>query len=849
MIESLYFVGSLFLKQLEKMPQIYRADTIAEIVSGSLIRHEHKFALAYLLYDTRKILFPKESIFFAIKTKKNDGHKFIKQAYHAGVRVFVVENEFDNSIVLQDVSIIEVDSVLDALQELVAYHRELYNLPIVGITGSNGKTIVKEWLYQLLSPEFMITKSPKSYNSQIGVPVSVWQLNDETQMGIFEAGISKKGEMGKLEPMIRPSIGIFTNIGAAHSAGFNSIEEKIQEKLLLFHGVERLYYSPDYPTISEAIKVFANTHPDIEYKTWSFDSRQTVNLSIYKTEANRSKTILFARYKKQEIQLEVGFRDKASLENIAICWLYLLEMGYEASAIKQRFGLLSPLNMRIEQKSGINNTTIINDSYSLDLSSLAITLDLLSQQKKYPKRTLIISDILQTGKLDEEIYKELATLISQHPIDRLICIGKKISKHKNLFKKIEVQTHPSTNDFLKKTRMLNFDSESILLKGARKFEFEKIDRFLSDKLHDTVLEINLDALVHNFNFFKNQLMPHVQLMVMVKAFSYGYGSYELANLLQYHKADYLAVAYSDEGVRLRKAGIEAPIVVLNPERGSFNNIVEYKLEPVVYSFRVLKLFKQFINQLEKPVKLPIHIEINTGMNRLGFEPNLAYELGLRLKRNEQFFEVKSIFTHLASSQSLKFQDFTHLQIQDFESTYNILASAIDYSPTKHALNTAGILNYPKFHFDMVRLGIGLYGIDSSGQFQNKLQNVSTFKTVISQIRYVKKGETIGYNQMGVAHQDIKIATVAIGYADGVNRIFGNGKAQFLVNEKLAPTIGDICMDMCMIDVTDIDVQEGNEVVIFGDELPITQVCKQIGMIPYELLTSISERVKRVYLKE
>ena len=829
----------------------YKASQIAEITHGNLIFSGFEGVVQHLIYDTRRINQPESSVFFALKTAKSDGHLFLQQAYHAGVRVFVVEKNgeyLSNIFFAQDVSIIEVNNSLLAMQQLATYHRNLFSLPVVGITGSNGKTIVKEWLGQLLSPDFRVTKSPNSYNSQIGVPLSVWQLNNDSQMAIFEAGISQRGEMLPLQAIIQPNIGIITNIGTAHAQGFGSDFEKSLEKLNLFTQVQKLFYSPDYAPLQLAVTEFMRLYPETELCTWSCQPTQNADLTLLKSVEMDGESLLTCRYKAENFMVKIPFTDKASIENVLICLIFMLEKGYHLPLIQQRISRLQSLRMRLEQKQGTNNTLVINDGYSLDMSSLVVALDYLKNQKTFLAHTVILSDFADTDSFGKEIYAQIAELLQQHNIKKLVGIGREISKRADYFKNIET-THffEDTQSFL--NHKLRFENEVILLKGARKFEFELIDKFLSDKTHETVLEVNLDAMMHNFNFFKLQLRPKTKIMVMVKAFSYGSGSYELANLLQYHQVDYLAVAYADEGVKLREAGIKTPIMVLNPEKGSFSTILKHGLEPVIFSFRLLNLFLGFLSGIENKPKVPIHIEIDTGMHRLGFEPATIFELAQTLKKHP-FLEVVSVFSHLAAAEDAHLQEFTTMQINAFNDCYKVLCATLGYKPLRHLTNTAGIQRYPEAHFEMVRLGIGLHGIDSNLDNQEKLQQVSTLKTVISQVRELKKGETVGYNRKGIVERNSRIATLAIGYADGIDRTFGLGRAQFYVDGRLAPTIGNICMDMCMLDITDVpSASEGTEVVVFGEEYPIQKICAQTGIIPYEMLTNVSERVKRVYVKQ
>lgn len=825
----------------------YNIIEIAKIIKGEILQNPSPNAvIKQLVIDSRKLISPDNSLFFSIVTKRNNGHKFIEELYEKGVRNFVISQEVSCIKNCPEANFIRVKQTLKALQLLGGEHRKKFNLPVIGITGSNGKTIVKEWLFQLLSDDKKIVRSPKSFNSQIGVPLSVWQIEAEHELAIFEAGISEADEMDKLQSIIKPTIGIFTNIGQAHDENFINITQKTAEKLKLFTKVNTLVYCSDYLEIKERIAQFESLR-HIKTFTWSF--KQSANLSIKNISRRNNKTTIEGHYKSEKVIITIPFSDDASVENAIHCWATMIVLGYAHEIIAKRMTNLSPVAMRLELKEGINNCSVINDSYNSDINSLGIAIDFLNQQKQHRKRTIILSDILQSGRNEDDLYSDVAKLLENKKIDRLVGIGKAISRQKDKFQ-IEKMFYSSTADFMKDFPFSEFQNETILLKGARIFKFERIGKALQQKAHETVLEINLNALVHNLNYYRSLLEPDTKLMAMVKAFSYGSGSYEIANMLQYHQSDYMSVAYTDEGVELRKAGITTPIMVMNPEEQSFDAMLKYDLEAEIYSFRILNLFEEAVNRNFKDTdnKAYIHIKLDTGMHRLGFEKSDIPQLVEQIKEN-RFIQVKSVFSHLAASEDAEQDDFTKLQISAFTEMSARIQSQFDYPILRHILNSAGITRFRHAQFEMVRLGIGLYGVASSEQEQLLLQNVSTLKTVISQIKNIPKGESIGYGRKWTAPRDMQIATVPIGYADGLNRKLGNGRGKLYVNGRFANIVGNICMDMCMIDITDLHAEEGDDVVVFGPEYPISEFAADMETIPYEVLTSVSRRVKRVYYQE
>ncbi|WP_421943175.1 bifunctional UDP-N-acetylmuramoyl-tripeptide:D-alanyl-D-alanine ligase/alanine racemase [Pedobacter sp.] len=815
---------------------IYTISNIAQILHADAKLSDEQAIIQYLIVDSRSVLMPENSLFFALKSHRN-GHEFVSDAYSKGVRNFVIsEEKYINQYT--ECNFLLVADVLASLQKLVATHRNHFDLKTIGITGSNGKTIVKEWLYQLLAVDYNIVRSPKSYNSQIGVPLSIWQIEADNTLGIFEAGISAENEMEAIAEIIKPQIGILTNIGEAHAEGFSSKREKLNEKLKLFKDSELLIYSPDYVT-----EVNFKDLPGKKHFTWS--SNQGADLRIIAVEPIENNCYLRAIYQDREIECMLPFRDKASIENGIVCWATLLALGYSAEQADSRLEKLSHVSMRLELKNGINQCSIIDDSYSADISSLAIALDFLNQQNQHPKKTVILSELFETGKDDLDLYTEIADLLVQKKVSRLIGIGTHISKYASLFN-LETQFFEDTNAFVEAFPGLQFNHETILVKGARRFEFGRISKLLTQKIHDTVLEIDLNAMVGNLQFYRSKISSGVKIMAMVKAFSYGSGSFEIANLLQFHKVDYLAVAYADEGIALRKAGITLPIMVMSPEISAFEAIIKHNLEPEIYSLEILNSFLNALSDYD--FNYPVHIKIDSGMHRLGFDNSEIEKLSEILK-NSQRIKVQSIFSHLVASGEAEHDGFTQQQIDKFNEIANNLVEVLGYKPLFHIVNTSGISRWPNAQMDMVRLGIGLYGFDAALVNNRGLQTTMVLKTTVTQVKILDAGETVGYSRKGILPAGGKIATVKIGYADGYNRAFGNGTGKMLINGYLVPTIGSICMDMTMLDVTGIDVKPGDEAIVFNQEHSIMELAKQINTIPYEILTNISQRVKRVYFYE
>ena len=825
--------------------QYYALSRIAEIVGGQLTGNLTERQICDLLIDSRQLIVPEQALFFAIVSSRNDGHKYIGELYDKGVRAFVVSRRPEKPY--PDASFIIVANTLKALQTLAAYHRRQFSIPVIGITGSNGKTIVKEWLFQMLNPEFNIVRSPKSYNSQVGVPLSLWQMNEKHDLAIFEAGISEPEEMMALQDMIRPTIGVFTNIGQAHDENFINRAQKAGEKLNLFTKAEQLVYCMDYADIQQVV-IRSGIASKLKLFTWSrkFEDADLLVSHVAKTDKNATVDCI---YKGEKLSFAIPFADNASIENAIHCISVCLLLDYEPSLISERLKSLTSIAMRLEIKAGVNNCTIINDYYNSDINSLAIALDVMNQQRQHKRHVVILSDILQSGRSEMDLYTEIGQLLKNKNVDMLIGIGNGISRQSNKFE-MESYFYQNVPDFLAHFPFSKFNNQTILLKGARAFEFEQIGMELQEKAHETVLEINFNHLVSNLNHFRSKIKPETKLMVMVKAFGYGSGNLEVSNVLQFHNVDYLTVAFADEGVELRRAGINLPIMVMSPEVNSYDNIIKYHLEPEVFSFRNLEFIEKALQNLALPEAHPlnVHIKLDTGMHRLGFSNDELPELIRRIKANP-LLHVKSVFSHLATADNPAEDDFTMSQIHKFEEGSQIIVDAFPHKVLRHILNTAGITRFPQYQFDMVRLGIGLYGVPTCEADKGVLQPVVSLKTIVNQIKHVPAGDSIGYNRHGRAEKDMRIGIVPIGYADGLSRLLGNGNGKFYVNGHQVPVVGDICMDMCMLDLTHIEAQEGDTVVIFDAEHDIADIAKACQTIPYEIMTRVSQRVKRVYYQE
>ncbi|MCG6186083.1 bifunctional UDP-N-acetylmuramoyl-tripeptide:D-alanyl-D-alanine ligase/alanine racemase [Maribellus maritimus] len=816
---------------------------ISKITEGKLYSSPNTSdeIITNIVTDSRTFFAGGNAVFFALTGPRNNGHNYIPQLMKRGIKNFVVsEKKWVNS----KASFVFVKNTTEALQKLATFNRRKNLYPVMGITGSNGKTIVKEWLHDILSENFSIVRSPKSYNSQIGVPLSVLLMNKNYNLGIFEAGISEPGEMKKLTEIIKPEIGIFTNLGDAHQENFESYEQKTEEKLQLFKSSEKLIFSVDNQLYKKKITRFCEEH-SVTPVSWSLQKNKNVFLS-FSAEKKESYTKISAKIESKKYVFKIPFSDSSSIENACHCFAGIWALTQKPDLVLKRFEKLEPVAMRLEIKQGINNCLLINDYYNSDLNSFSIALSVLQQQaaKGHLQKTVILSDIQQTGIPKPDLYKQVNQLLLDWKIDNLIGIGPEITEYFEVFS-VRKECYSNLIDFKKSFQKENLKDSVILIKGARKFTFEKISALLQQKTHQTVLEVNLNALVYNLNAFRKLLKPETKVMVMVKAFSYGTGDVEIAKMLQFQNVDYLAVAVADEGVQLRNAGIQTPIIVMNPEEHSFQNFIDYRLEPNIYSLELLQAFTKTVSQnaLEE---FPIHLKIDTGMNRLGFKTNSETQQAISTIKATRWLKVKSVFSHLAASDDPEMDDFTKTQISRFNEIARNISKQFSYNIDRHILNSAGIERFTKYQFEMVRLGIGLYGVSQTGL---GLEHVGTLKSTVSQVKTVQKTETVGYNRKGKIEKTSKIAVVPLGYADGLDRKLSNKNGSAFVGGKLAPIIGNICMDMLMLDVTGIDVNAGDEVEFFGSNNTISEVAEKAGTIPYEVLTGISQRVKRIYLQE
>jgi alanine racemase len=813
---------------------------LAEITKGKL-HGDPGIEVGELLFDSRQFSYNEGMAFFAITGINHDGHAFINKLFRKGIRVFVVQKLPPDIEAYNGAAFILVTNTIEALQLLAAYRRELFKGTVIAVTGSAGKTIVKEWLSDIISLTQPVIRSPKSYNSQIGVPLSIWKLDNKFKTAVIEAGISLPGEMIKLQHVIDPQIGVFTNIGDAHQENFSDFEDKIREKLLLFKNTSIIVYCSDHRKIHDAI----TNDKHLRSKTlidWSFENTGSVIFAQRET-ASFKKTIFRIRYKGADNRFEIPFGDRASVENAMTVTAACLATGIDPALIGKGLSELTSVAMRMELKTGINNCLLIEDYYNSDPGSLGMALDYLKTQPG-ARSTLILSDFMQSGRNEKELYTDVAALVNKMGIDRIIGIGRALSSNYFLFSQ-KGRFFYTTDDFIHNYSPGDFKDEVILIKGARVFEFEKIGILLEQQKHQTVLEINLDAISHNLNEFRRQIEPGTRIMAMVKAFAYGAGPSEIAGVLEYHRVDYLGVAYADEGVVLREAGITIPVMVMNSDPAAFELMIKYRLEPELYS---LTSFDEFVNTASKHglAGYPVHLKIDTGMHRLGFIPEDIEMLAGRIKATENI-KIISVFSHLAASEDAELDSFTHKQVAIFNEISDIIKSVTGYSFLKHILNSSGIVRFPEYQFDMVRPGIGIYGI---GSFKGvNLKMAGTFKTRVSQVKTIQAGEPVGYNCSDVSDKERVIAILPVGYADGLNRKLGNSNGNLFIAGTCVPIIGNVCMDMCMADVSGLDVEPGSEVEIFGKNLPVTELALKCGTIPYEILTSIPQRVKRTFYRE
>ncbi len=806
--------------------------------AGGKIYGESQISITILAFDSRTVIPGGSTLFIALSGKHHDGHQFIQDLYNQGVRAFMVSRLPDLSS-YPEAGFCLVENTLTGLQKLATARRRAFRGEVAAVTGSNGKTIVKEWIYQIMNGTFQIHRSPKSYNSQLGVPLSIWMIQEHHELAVIEAGISLPGEMEILHNIISPDIGLFTHLGTAHQENFQSMEQKLAEKLKLFNGCRRIVYRSDAGNPMGELLLKGLEETGAELVDWSTEGEATYLYVPH--EKDSQGMIIAAKTPSGDVSFRLPFNDNASLENALNALTFSLEMGLPLEEAVVRVESLEPVSMRMEILQGINGSTLINDTYNSDIGGLAASLDMLNQQEQHLEKILILSDLLQSGLEDHQLYREISGLINQKGVTRFIGIGPALMTHRNLFPPNSTFYH-DTEAFLKRCDRTLFRDASVLIKGSRRFGFERISSDLQLKSHQTMLEIDLNAMVSNLAYYRSLLHDGVKIMVMVKALSYGSGSVEIANLLQYHKVDYLAVAFIDEGVELRKAGIHLPIMVLNPDQSGYPQMIDFNLEPEVYNLKGLEGLHQILHYREIS-QYPIHIKLDSGMHRLGFPEDELDDVLPLIKRKE--FRVASVFTHLAASNEPEHDSFSQKQKEVFNRASARLSDAVAYPVCRHMLNSAGIERFPDAQYQMVRLGIGLHGIGHGKQLTPSSSYVST----ISQVRLVKKGETIGYSRRGKAESDRLVATLPVGYADGMDRRLGNGVGSVWIKGAFAPTIGNICMDMTMIDVTGMEVVEGDQVELFGKNLTVNEVASNAGTIPYEILTSIPERVKRVYLQE
>lgn len=813
----------------------YTVHQIAEITNAHVIG-EGKLLIKNIAFDSRIIYSTKNTAFIAINTQKNSGEKFIETAIDRGIEVIISEHHYPQ---YENITWIIVENAVIFLQKLAKYHFENAHIKSIGITGSNGKTILKEWLYQCLWNEFRTVKSPKSFNSQIGLPLSLIHINDSHELGIFEVGISKPDEMEKQESIFHPQIGLLTHIGTAHLANFTSEEQLIDEKIKLFKNSEVIIYNGDNVLVDNKIKKLYSTKRLI---TYGFKESNDVH---FKNNLSREEDVV-VQYFSEQISFPVNQRDEATLTNALALLTVLKELRIENDKIIEKINALKAVEMRLEAIEGIKGNIVINDSFNLDLDSLKTALQFLNEYNK-PKKSLVLTDIVGVNSNSRELYEEVSELVNEQKFDSVFLIGHEISNYSELFKS-KTSTYINTRELIDSKHLTEIENQIILLKGARKFEIEKLKDILELRKHDTVLEINLNAILHNINYHKSLLKPTTKMMAMVKANAYGLGSYEISEFLQHHHIDYLGVAFVDEGVELRKKGITVPIIVMNPEQHSYETVIAYNLEPEIYSFRVLEQFYEAVQKSGYDKKYPIHIKLETGMHRLGFKDSELDELSSTLAQKN--LKVQSIFSHLSSSDLPSEKEFTLHQLEIFERNSSLLIKNLEYTPIRHILNSSGITNYTDHQYDMVRIGIGMLGESQNSEINKQLHAVVSFKTVISQISIVGDGESVGYSRRFKTDHPTKIATIPVGYADGIPRLIGNQVGNVGIHKTLAPIVGNICMDMMMINVDHIpNVKEGDTVTVFNAKPTLKEFAEYCKTITYEVLTSISPRVKRIYVKD
>ena len=817
-----------------------------EVTGGRII--DEDAIVSQLLTDSRSLTMPEETIFFALRTDAGDGHNYIPDLFDKGVRNFVVADDYYPQPECAAANYIAVESPLDALQALATFHRRRFReLPVIGITGSRGKTAVKEWLYQLLKDDYRIVRSPRSYNSQIGVPLSLWDIDNNTDLAIIEAGISRVGEMDNLQSMIRPTIGIITNLGSEHNDGFSSMEQKAQEKAKILFNCEGIVFCADDPLVTHTIAPLVESDVAITM-SWS-RNHCDAPLQVDGAERTERSTTLHYTYDDEPGTVTIPFTADRDLNNAITCLAVLLYMGLERDTIAQRMAALTPVGTRLNVIEGVNNCTVIVDSYTSDYNSLTPALNFMTRRAGNRPCTVILSDLSNESYSGDELYIRVSELLKTKRVNRLVGIGKEMCRYRQYFEDLPMaRFFNDTQEFINDVAKGDFEDETVLIKGDPSYGFSQIIDLLEAKQHITVMEVDLNALAHNFKFFKSLIKPGTKTIGMVKASGYGAGSYEIAKTLQDCGCDYLAVAVHDEGVDLRKASITMPIIVLNPNGVNYKAMFQYRLEPELYN---LDMGRELIKEGKKyGIKgFPVHIKIDSGMHRLGFTRDQLPEL-IAMLQEQDVIKPASVFTHLAVADEPEQDAYTMAQFEYFDACSEELQQAFDFPIMRHVLNTSGIVRFPERQYDMVRIGIGLYGIrtlfDGS---EDTLKPVSALRSIIISIKEWPAGTTVGYGRHGLLERDSRIATVNIGYADGFDRHFGNGRVSMWVGGKLCPTVGNVCMDAVMIDVTDVPCKVGDTVEIFGEHVPVEQLSDARGTIPYEILTSISPRVKRVYYRE
>lgn len=818
----------------------YTSGQIAQLVGASLIGPAD-VGVNTLLTDSRRLIFPLGTLFFALKTSSNNGQRYIPELYRLGVRAFVVHPDFVTEI-YPDAAFIVCEDVLDALQQLAAHHRNRFSYPVVGITGSNGKTVVKEWLYQMIHARLHTVRSPRSYNSQIGVPLSVWQMNGHYQVALIEAGISKRGEMARLERIIKPQFGIFTNLGRAHDEGFDSLGEKARQKAILFSGSEKIIFCYDHSEVRQTLFELVKNDKS-RLLAWSFIKGED---AIF---VNRQGKKLNIAFDGEPAVFDLPFGDEGSVENCIHALICAWHLGIPIAELQTAVQQLSPIEMRLQERRGISGNLLINDFYNSDPESVRIALDLLMQQPAERPKVVVISEFEGlSGSEMEEQYRKVVDVLNSMPLKEVVCVG---GNWLNYFAGLAHEKHVylSTEELLADLSQRNWQNSAILLKGARKYHFENIAEQVQEQVHQTWLEINLSAMAHNLRYYRSCIKPQTKTMAMVKALSYGSGTVEIARWLQYNRVDYLAVAYVDEGITLRTGGITLPILVMNPDVMGFARMIEYHLEPELYSERMVREFLRVAEAEHTGSEpYPIHLKVETGMNRLGIESRDLNGV-LEIIRGNSGVKVASIFSHLAASDNPEFDEFTRRQVSAFGNMAKAAEVKLGYPIMKHIANTSGVARFPEAQFDMVRLGIGLYGAANSTAEQQHLKTVSQWFTRVSQIKHIKSGESVGYSRGFVAEKPVTIATLPVGYADGYFRVLSNGKAEVVIAGNRAPVVGRICMDMLMVDVTNLTVAEGDVVELLGDNITVKEMATAAQTIPYEIFTHISGRVPRVYVSE